>query len=83
MTKYFVCDSAVMVAATPPSVADVMRMAEATNDRCEFWHDDRRKMLVVEAENKPEDSEVFGAKWEELDADNQLRLDDAGGQGPA
>ena len=60
MKKFYITDES--LASSAISMADVFRAVNAINRRVGVWHDDARRMLVIEAENKPKD--LRGIKWQ-------------------
>ena len=63
MKKYYVTHESLRSA---PSVVDILRLAEATNVRFGMWNDDAKKLLIIEAEEKPQNSPLNNIYWKEL-----------------
>ena len=63
MKKWYVTHKEVCSA---PSVSNVMSLAETTNVRFGMWNDKNRNLLIIEAENKPQNSPLNNIYWEEL-----------------
>ncbi len=64
MKRFFISHTALVNSPTFFSFGDAVRLVEATNKRFAIWNDFKKLMLVVEAENKPENSPTHNVFWQ-------------------
>jgi len=60
---YYVCLSDLESAVAFVSVADMMRLVEATNNGFSMWRDKKQSRIVVECDNAPQDAPASGVFW--------------------
>lgn len=62
MPRYFISHHLLLSSIM---LSDLAKLAGATNKTWSMWNDFNFHRLIVEAENKPEDSEDRGIIWQE------------------
>ena len=63
MKRFYVTHEA--LSSSPFPFADAVKLAEITNKRFAIWNDFKNLILIVEAEQKPEDSPTHNVFWHE------------------
>ena len=66
MKRFFVTHSVLVSSPIFFSFSDAMDLVEATNKRFAIWNDYENLILIVEADNPPQNSPTHNIFWREI-----------------